>query len=352
VPPTPPQEKRLRKAAEQDALRLYNRVRQLQREEVKAAKRIQETRQRAREVLSLRERNQQKAREKELRLRELQVEVAKQRKHNVIRKEVNRRNKDAAFHDVMDFREAMAQTVRVERALLEDEMQREKIVARKQAVQQKLEIRRQHEIAARKAEQRKVAELIAAHEDYESRVAAEVAVRQKKEKELQEMAQLELQLIEKLKRKQIEQIEAYTELEDVLGTKPPSTAQKPPSSARSAKPSARSSARPAAERSSAGPARESSRASAGAGAATPPPEAMPSEASGEPVEPTEEEIAMAFAQYDEEGTGAIGTTLLDPLMRDLGVPLDAAQLAQAVSQLDRSGAGEISFGEFLLWWRG
>lgn len=40
------------------------------------------------------------------------------------------------------------------------------------------------------------------------------------------------------------------------------------------------------------------------------------------------------------------------LMRDLGVPLNPVQLSQAIAQLDTAQAGRISFGEFLLWWKG
>lgn len=57
-------------------------------------------------------------------------------------------------------------------------------------------------------------------------------------------------------------------------------------------------------------------------------------------------------QYDDEGTGTIPTTSLEGLMSDLGLQLNAHQLSQAVAQLDRTGMGEVSFGEFLLWWRG
>lgn len=39
-------------------------------------------------------------------------------------------------------------------------------------------------------------------------------------------------------------------------------------------------------------------------------------------------------------------------MRDLGVPLNSTQLAQAIAQLDTEQKGTISFGEFLLWWKG
>lgn len=45
-------------------------------------------------------------------------------------------------------------------------------------------------------------------------------------------------------------------------------------------------------------------------------------------------------------------TMLAGLMRDLGVPLTAVQLSQAIAQLDTTQAGSISFGEFLLWWKG
>ncbi|EFJ50707.1 hypothetical protein VOLCADRAFT_88502, partial [Volvox carteri f. nagariensis] len=40
------------------------------------------------------------------------------------------------------------------------------------------------------------------------------------------------------------------------------------------------------------------------------------------------------------------------LLRDLGVPLNPSQLSQAIAQLDTSQTGRITFGEFLLWWKG
>lgn len=40
------------------------------------------------------------------------------------------------------------------------------------------------------------------------------------------------------------------------------------------------------------------------------------------------------------------------LLRDLGVPLSPSQLSQAIAQLDTQQVGRITFGEFLLWWKG
>lgn len=71
-----------------------------------------------------------------------------------------------------------------------------------------------------------------------------------------------------------------------------------------------------------------------------------------PGEPTDEEIACAFAVYDPDSTTYISTDRIGDLMRELGMPLNAHQLTQANAQLDRTQCGQVSFGEFLLWWKG
>lgn len=71
-----------------------------------------------------------------------------------------------------------------------------------------------------------------------------------------------------------------------------------------------------------------------------------------PGEPTDEQVARAFAMYDPEGTTYVATAQLGDLMRDLGMPLSEGQLQQALMQLDPLQAGRVSFGEFLMWWKG
>ena len=71
-----------------------------------------------------------------------------------------------------------------------------------------------------------------------------------------------------------------------------------------------------------------------------------------PGEPTEEQVALAFAKYDPDGTTFISSSQLGSLMAELGMPLSPNQLKQASEQLDRTGSGQVSFGEFLLWWKG
>ena len=66
-------EKRARKAVEEDTARLQNRVQTLQKEEQKAQKRLNETRLKAQDLLALRARNEQKQTEREQRYQQQQV---------------------------------------------------------------------------------------------------------------------------------------------------------------------------------------------------------------------------------------------------------------------------------------
>ena len=45
-------------------------------------------------------------------------------------------------------------------------------------------------------------------------------------------------------------------------------------------------------------------------------------------------------------------TLLTGLLDELGAQLTSQQLQQAIGQLDESKTGFITFGRFLLWWKG
>lgn len=66
-------EKKARKAVEEDAARLHNRVTTLQKEEQKAQKRLDETRRKARDLLELRAQNERRQLEREERQQQLQA---------------------------------------------------------------------------------------------------------------------------------------------------------------------------------------------------------------------------------------------------------------------------------------
>lgn len=149
-------EKRARKMAEEDALRLYNRVRQLQKEESKALKRIQDTKQKAKEIIRLRERNELQRQEKEARYQALQIEVERQKQENLKLKEDIMRNKTEQENKLWADKVTTVQQTKEERAEFERMLAESKLLSRKEALEQKEAVRKQQEEARRKIEQLKI----------------------------------------------------------------------------------------------------------------------------------------------------------------------------------------------------
>lgn len=152
-------EKRARKTAEDDALRLYNRVRQLQKEEDKAKKRIVETKRKAKEIIKLRERNELKLVEKEQRLKEQAELVEQQKLENIQVKEEALRHRIEQENKVYADKLDTVQKTREERVEIERLLAESKLLARKEALEQKDIIRRQQEEARRKIETLKLQKL-------------------------------------------------------------------------------------------------------------------------------------------------------------------------------------------------
>lgn len=59
------------------------------------------------------------------------------------------------------------------------------------------------------------------------------------------------------------------------------------------------------------------------------------------------EIKEAFALFDKDGDGTIGTNELGSAMRALGQNPTDAELADMIKEMDADGNGEIDFNEFL-----
>ena len=62
------------------------------------------------------------------------------------------------------------------------------------------------------------------------------------------------------------------------------------------------------------------------------------------------DISKTFDLFDDDGSGAITHAELADLMRSLGAPCDAQQLAVMISLLDANGDGDISKEEFIQWY--
>jgi hypothetical protein len=65
-----------------------------------------------------------------------------------------------------------------------------------------------------------------------------------------------------------------------------------------------------------------------------------------------QQLQEAFHEFDTDGSGSIDKHELGALSAALGYPLDNRTLQQALSVLDQSGDGTISFEEFSWWWNG
>uniref|UniRef100_A0A7S4JLD3 EF-hand domain-containing protein n=1 Tax=Odontella aurita TaxID=265563 RepID=A0A7S4JLD3_9STRA len=65
---------------------------------------------------------------------------------------------------------------------------------------------------------------------------------------------------------------------------------------------------------------------------------------------TEEDLRQKFNAVDIGQTGSINFVEFKELMEGFGITLDKRESETAFIQLDKSGEGEITFEEFLLWW--
>uniref|UniRef100_A0A7R9YRY9 EF-hand domain-containing protein n=1 Tax=Chlamydomonas euryale TaxID=1486919 RepID=A0A7R9YRY9_9CHLO len=259
-------EKRARKLAEEDAARLYNRVRQLQKEEEKAGKRISETRKKAREIVRLRERNQLIKQEKQLRMQQLDELIEQQKLENQRLKEETLRNRIETENKVFAEKIATAQQTKEDKEDIARTLKENQLLLRKEALENKEIIRKQQEDARRKLEELKIARLHMAQDDYEKRLREEMEAKTQKEMEIEELAALEMELIERLRAKQLEQQKAFSQLEAVLSLGAASPGKGSPNKQAPASPS-----KPLAE-------------------------------------PEEEDVARAFSVYDQDGTGKISAS--------------------------------------------
>lgn len=152
-------ERRARRLAEDDALRLYNRVRQLEKEEEKASKRILDTKKKAKDIVKLRERNELVKQEKDLRLRQLQELIELQKVENARLKEEAQRNKIEQENKIFAEKISVVQQTKEEKAEYERMLAESKLISRKEALEQKEFIRKQQEDARRRLEQFKISRL-------------------------------------------------------------------------------------------------------------------------------------------------------------------------------------------------
>jgi hypothetical protein len=202
-----------RRRAEQDEQLLANRIALLRQEEAKAWKKIKQTKERAEKILDTREENKTRVakQRRDARLAK-DNETKRLRRKKQTRQDHSRRLGDA---EIESKREKVNEIKREKRAL-------QQAKARRTQEMQSMARQRVGEMRRKKAEvserQRRVmqSKVEKSKEDYNRRVEEEEKALRKREKDVRKMEKRERELIERLKRTQMVQSEAYAQLEQTL----------------------------------------------------------------------------------------------------------------------------------------
>ena len=206
-----------RRLADRDAQLLANRIALLEAEEQKAWKKIKQTKERAENILTLRQQHQQEKKETRRAIQKNRGEGpggAKSRSY--VHKEVGH-----ALHKKTQSKQAnkakkIAQDMKAEQARMQrDRREQANLTLKKnKARRDQIYKAKQDAIAARNAEKAKLAEKN--KKVYDKRVNKETAKRREIENRVSKMEQMEMELIKRLQNTQQLQQQAYEQLEGAL----------------------------------------------------------------------------------------------------------------------------------------
>lgn len=208
--------KQMRKQADEDARLLANRIALLKQEELKAIKKIEETRRKAEEIIEARKRNEEKQRKREeARRMQSDLESHKTEENRKIRErmkeikdQANQYRHHKAFKDVQSLKKTKQD---YQRAI---EIQRTEELAEKISLKNSIkgQLKEAEERKRRLAEEKREK----ARKENEKKIQEETKMRREREEEVARMEQEELELIQRLQNTQLLQKSAYEDLENAL----------------------------------------------------------------------------------------------------------------------------------------
>lgn len=208
--------KQMRKRADEDARLLANRIALLKQEELKAQKKIEETRRKAQEILNLRNRNTEVLRKKEE--ERLQREEEERQRLEEIKKFKESKQTNNYQKNMMRQNRAIseANAIKTSRKQNLETIQNFK----QQDLVQKATMRNLIKSQKREAEEKKKKferdRIERTRIETEKKIEQENKMRRLREEEVARMEQEELELIQKLQNTQLLQKSAYEELENAL----------------------------------------------------------------------------------------------------------------------------------------
>jgi len=209
--------KEARKRAELDAQLLANRIALLKQEEEKAHKKIEETRKRAEEIMSLRQQNETKFAAKENFYKAKWESIRSAQQQNLQAREKGKAMRDQSRMGLLEHRHGNARTTKEQSQFNLQQKKERETAERQQNIDRSAYLKARKEDAKRKLEEDRLAQLDKFREDYEARTAQEEMLRARTDALVAKMEKEEMELIQRLQNTQSVQRTAYEELEAALG---------------------------------------------------------------------------------------------------------------------------------------
>lgn len=209
--------KEARKRAELDAQLLANRIALLKQEEEKAWNKINETRRRANEIVTLRAQNEQKYLAKEQFYKEKWDSIRSAQAHNSANRERSKEARAATRNILLEEKKKVFHSVK---AQTQDHIAAKKAreIAEKESNGSRSALIKQQKLEAkRKLEMERKEKLDQYQQDYHARTAEEEQLRERTQALVAQMEKEEMELIGRLQTTQNVQRQAYEELENALG---------------------------------------------------------------------------------------------------------------------------------------
>ena len=212
------QAKKERQEAEAQAKLLSNRIALLKQEEAKAVKKIEDTRQRAREIMEARIRNQEAQRRKEEERRAREQEEALKLESNRLTKEESKQTKESHRALMLQKLKEEVETVKRDKARNQQAIEALRQDVMETNVEKVQVLRDQVQAAKSRREEEAEEKRRAIRAETERRVSEELRIKREKEEEVTRMEQEELELIHRLQNTQMMHKSAIEELETLIST--------------------------------------------------------------------------------------------------------------------------------------
>lgn len=210
--------RKLRKQAELDVQALENRIFLLEKEEERARQRIELTKKRADEIVSMRQQNMRRKKtiQKLARKAKEPEYVRAKPKQRSERSLSSRESRKSTRKDIEESKRREASKYREERKKQFDAISKRRRQDQKAAKKKMLAIKKQREVVQKRQQQEREKLKLKSQREYQQRIEDEKSIALRFETKAQALERKEMEIIKRLRETQERQREAYQKLEKVM----------------------------------------------------------------------------------------------------------------------------------------